>query len=138
MQTVGAGGGTARPGQTDNPGQKQTCFIFSQICFSFCILPIKTTIHLVNQDRSLHHSQTSSDLSLALGKSYQLLPYQYNRSLNSFSPPLHSTYSILLQLRFQTLSTTPYMDFPGSSDSKQPACNVGDLGWIPGLERSPG
>ena len=30
------------------------------------------------------------------------------------------------------------MDFPGSSDSKQPACNVGDLGWIPGLGRSPG
>ena len=28
--------------------------------------------------------------------------------------------------------------FPGSSDGKASACNVGDLGSIPGLERSPG
>ena len=30
------------------------------------------------------------------------------------------------------------MGFPGSSDSKESACNVGDLGSIPGLRRSPG
>ena len=29
------------------------------------------------------------------------------------------------------------MDFPGGSDGKESACNAGDLGWIPGLERSP-
>ena len=28
--------------------------------------------------------------------------------------------------------------FPGSSDSKESACNAGDLGLIPGLGRSPG
>ena len=28
--------------------------------------------------------------------------------------------------------------FPGSSDGKESACNVGDLGSIPGLGRSPG
>ena len=28
--------------------------------------------------------------------------------------------------------------FPGSSDSKESTCNVGDLGLIPGLGRSPG
>ena len=28
--------------------------------------------------------------------------------------------------------------FPGGSDSKESACNVGDLGSIPGLGRSPG
>ena len=28
--------------------------------------------------------------------------------------------------------------FPGVSDSKESACNVGDLGSIPRLERSPG
>ena len=28
--------------------------------------------------------------------------------------------------------------FPGSSDSKESAYNAGDLGWIPGLRRSPG
>ena len=30
------------------------------------------------------------------------------------------------------------MDLPGGSDSKESACNVGDLGLIPGLGRSPG
>ena len=30
------------------------------------------------------------------------------------------------------------MDFPGDSDSRESACNAGDLGLIPGLERSPG
>ena len=29
------------------------------------------------------------------------------------------------------------MGFPGSSDSKESACNVGDPGLIPGLGRSP-
>ena len=28
--------------------------------------------------------------------------------------------------------------FPGGSDGKASACNAGDLGLIPGLERSPG
>ena len=31
-----------------------------------------------------------------------------------------------------------YMGFPGGSDSKESACNVGDLGSIPGLGGSPG
>ena len=30
--------------------------------------------------------------------------------------------------------TTTLGSFPGSSDSKESACNVGDLGLIPGLE----
>ena len=30
------------------------------------------------------------------------------------------------------------MDFPGGSDGKESTSNVGDLGSIPGLERSPG
>ena len=30
------------------------------------------------------------------------------------------------------------MDLPGGSDSKESACNVGDLGLIPELGRSPG
>ena len=28
--------------------------------------------------------------------------------------------------------------FPGGSDGKEPTCNAGDLGSIPGLGRSPG
>ena len=30
------------------------------------------------------------------------------------------------------------LGFPGGSDSKESTCNVGDLGSIPGLGRSPG
>ena len=30
------------------------------------------------------------------------------------------------------------MGFPGGLDSKEAACNAGDLGSIPGLERCPG
>ena len=30
------------------------------------------------------------------------------------------------------------MDFPGGSEGKEPTCNAGDLGLIPGLGRSPG
>jgi len=31
-----------------------------------------------------------------------------------------------------------FRDFPGGSDGKEFACNVGDLGLIPGLGKSPG
>ena len=31
-----------------------------------------------------------------------------------------------------------WLGFPGGSDSKESACNVGELGSIPGLGRSPG
>ena len=30
------------------------------------------------------------------------------------------------------------MGCPGESDDKESACNVGDLGLVPGSERSPG
>ena len=30
------------------------------------------------------------------------------------------------------------LGFPGGSDGKESACNAGDLGFIPGLGRSPG
>ena len=36
------------------------------------------------------------------------------------------------------LSTPVFLGFPGGSPVKESACNVGDLGLIPGLERSPG
>ena len=36
------------------------------------------------------------------------------------------------------LSTPVFLGFPGGSDGKESTCNVGDLGWIPGLGRSPG
>ena len=38
--------------------------------------------------------------------------------------------------RGDRLPTPVFMGFPGGSDGKKSACNVGDLGLIPGLERS--
>ena len=35
-------------------------------------------------------------------------------------------------------SSMSYLGFPGGSDGKESACNMGDLGSIPGLGRSPG
>ena len=40
-------------------------------------------------------------------------------------------------LKNQYLNTKQYLGFPGGSDCKESACNVGDLGSIPGSERSP-
>ena len=36
------------------------------------------------------------------------------------------------------LPTPVFLGFPGDSDSKESACNVGDLGLIPGWGGSPG
>ena len=35
------------------------------------------------------------------------------------------------------LPTSVFLSFPGGSNSKESSCNVGDLGSIPGLGRSP-
>ena len=40
--------------------------------------------------------------------------------------------------RRDRLPTPVFLGFPGGSDSKESACNVGDLGLITGLGRSPG
>ena len=39
-----------------------------------------------------------------------------------------------INVKFCMLSSS----FPGGSEGKESACNAGDLGWIPGLGRSPG
>ena len=40
--------------------------------------------------------------------------------------------------RVDRLSTPVFLGFPGCSAGKECACNVGDLGSIPGLGRTPG
>ena len=42
------------------------------------------------------------------------------------------------KLRFQILVPTSRKGFSGGSGGKESSCNVGDLGSIPGLGRSPG
>ena len=41
-------------------------------------------------------------------------------------------------LRKDRLPTPVFLGFPCGSAGKESSCNVGDLGSIPGLERSPG
>ena len=40
--------------------------------------------------------------------------------------------------RRDRLPTPVFLGFPGGSADKESACNAGDLGSVPGLERSPG
>ena len=45
----------------------------------------------------------------------------------------------LLWTGFISRSGKPFfLGFPGGSEGKESTCNMGDLGLIPGLERSPG
>ena len=44
----------------------------------------------------------------------------------------------VLGLKNKTEVTKGVLGCPGGSDGKESACNAGDLGLIPGLERSPG
>ena len=54
---------------------------------------------------------------------------------------LHGVYGVAqsrTRLKRLSSSSSVYMGFLGSSDSKESVCNVGDPDLIPGLGRSPG
>ena len=57
------------------------------------------------------------------------------------SPAMKETLLLVLgredPLEKERLPTPVFLDFPGGSDSKEFTCNVGYLGLIPGLGRSP-
>ena len=57
----------------------------------------------------------------------------------SFLKTLYKTFTSLILVRKQ-VEELLYMslDFPSSSNGKESACSVGDLGSIPALERTPG
>ena len=44
----------------------------------------------------------------------------------------------IFNLRWVYWDITPSQGFPGGSVVKNPPANAGDVGWIPGLGRSPG
>ena len=46
--------------------------------------------------------------------------------------------SFISPIRLYILEYCIYLGFPGGSVGKESTCNVGDLGLIPGLGRSPG
>ena len=43
-----------------------------------------------------------------------------------------------IRWRRDRLPTPVFLGFPGGSDGKEPICNAGDLGSVPGSGRSPG
>ena len=50
----------------------------------------------------------------------------------------HSGAEFLVRTGHDLSHSSDHNDFPGSSEGKASACNAGDLGLIPGSERSPG
>ena len=59
--------------------------------------------------------------------------------LRNFPKPIISFLKYLELIIFTIyLSLCRYMGFPGGSAGKESSCNVGDLGFIPGLGRSHG
>ena len=65
---------------------------------------------------------------------------QFHRLLFSYLTiaVIHRHYSLGNSFSLPLLPTPVFLDFPGGSAGKESACNVGDLGSIPGLGRSPG
>ena len=53
-------------------------------------------------------------------------------------PAMQETPVPFLGWRSDRLPTPVFLGFPWGSTGKEAACNVGDLGLIPGLGRSPG
>jgi len=52
--------------------------------------------------------------------------------------PVHDSWARKIPWRRDRLSISVFLGFPCGSAGKESACNVGDLGLIPGLGRSPG
>ena len=99
----------------------------------------------VNASRMpLHHSESSSKIKrqgLSLVSFlYSGINVSYNIKKN---PPATretpvSSLGRKVPWRRDRLPTPGFLGFPGGSDSKESACNVGDLGSVPGVGRSPG
>ena len=81
------------------------------------ILPKLNVTLIVNGNFLLHHSFNV----------YYLIFYKKEVSLSIYLPTYLPTYLLSI-----------YPGFLGGSDGKESACNVGDLGSIPGLGRFPG
>ena len=69
---------------------------------------------------------------------YQSSQLEKNMSYQNKNSRRILTMCNLLKTNKQTTFYILLMCFPGGSDGKESACNVGDLGLIPGLGRSPG
>ena len=84
--------------------------------------------------------------STGVGASFSWSPRRRQHHLPGSGGPILPAGTLYLSSNNWGLETGPwnscvfviYMGFPGGSDSKESACDAGDLGLIPGLGRSPG
>ena len=86
--------------------------------------------------KSMICHQNRYDLLQQIESTHDLLSFQFFPVNVVLSLPAK-----FLEISFQSTElseNTVYSGFLGGSDSKESACNVGDPGLIPGLERSPG
>ena len=72
-------------------------------------------------------------MDINLGKLWEMV-----RDREAWCAAVHGVEKSLTPLGNWTTITSCTLDFPGGSASKESACNVGDLGSIPGSGRSPG
>ena len=75
----------------------------------------------------------SDAMDMSLGKLWEMV-----RDREAWPAAVHRATKSQTQLGNWTTITSCTLDFPGGSASKESACNVGDLGSIPGSGRSPG
>ena len=74
-----------------------------------------------------------NSMDMSLGRLWELV-----MDKEAWRAAAHWVAKSCTQLSDWTELNTPTMGFPGGLDGKESACNVGDLGLIPDLGRSPG
>ena len=62
---------------------------------------------------------------------------QMVKNLPAMQEPRFDSWVGKIHWRRNRLPTPVFLGFPGGSAGKESACNVGDLGSVPGLGRSP-
>ena len=84
----------------------------------------------------IHAKSTNPRLNMC--SSDTLLPFFVHVTFPLFHTSSLTPIQLLYLTRFLRTCLTWFFSFPGGSVGKEPACNAGDLGLIPGLGRSPG
>ena len=111
---------------------KRFSFIYTCIHSSSDYLPIQIITEYWVQVPVLH-SRSSPIIYFISSVSFRFMMVTYIKY-----KIYHFNYFSDLSNWLPTFGDWGSRDFPGGWDGKASACNVGNLGWIPGLGRSPG
>ena len=128
---------------------------FSYRSFASFLLYLQDFLYIIETEtctKSAWFPKAQPVPAFSLSKVYELF-WVYSRGNDAFpffclklgsmryalpSPVIHDLDSSWIHFTANMCWLVLYMGFPGSSAGKESACNVGDLGSIPGLGRSPG